>query len=654
MRNRLLLCVAAVLATSCIKRVAPTPPDERASISGAPLTFTEPAALPEGSQVIWDFGDGTPRSAGARVTHAFLRAGVYTIVETIQDKDGQTRTARTHVVANLRALPMAVPGDVRAALLVPAPWARVPLHRQVAGKLGLGGFFDEVARTVSEAAGFDVLDPKAAEANGFDPAKGFAFFTVPQDPEALVLAAGILDETKSLEAARRLLGSRKTVGRYGGGAFQLTDARMADGTPVLLGQNAAGDKVAVLQRYGYLYLRTAGATDPLLALKGVAALPADGGLSADAGFRTASRHIGTGDALFYSRAADGAGAMRYGSELGASAFAVLENPDLLQFRLFSQLKNLTGDALVAAFQPLRDPPDLASKLPPGASTYLRLSAAPDALWKELSRMSFADAARLRDRVQETTGLDLEKDLIPSFSGNVGIAVYLDATSLIEAIMGEEVGSFDKSAFVVAAQLTNAATVQAVLERALKARPATEGLGTGDRADLAGATVFRFGEAAQAAIKDNVLFLTLGGASPPPPTETAPKTKAPKTKASGKGAGKKAAPPAKKALNLADLGLLGRILAMPDKAPSLGQEFKRNGVQGFEVPGQQNLWVNIAGVVRAIERAGVEQGGMASAGARMFAARAADLRDALFEARPGKEGVDADLWVRFLKPQAGAK
>ena len=644
MRNRLLLCVAAVLASACIKRVGPTTIEERTATSGQPLAFNEPADLPEGSQVVWDFGDGTPPGTGPRVSHAFLRAGIFTIVETIQDKDGKVRTGRTHVVSNLRTLTMAVPGDVRAALLVPAPWAKVPLHRQVAGKLGMGGLFDEVARTVGEAAGFDALDAKAAEASGFDPAKGLAFFTVPQDPEALVLAAGILDEAKSLEVARRLLASQKAVGRYGGGAFQLTEAKLADGTPLLLGQNAGGDKVAVLQRYGYLYLRTAGATDPLLALKGVAALPADAGLSADPGFRGASRHIGNGDAVFYSRAADGPGAMRYGNELGASAFAVLESPDLLQFRIFSQLKNLTGDALVAAFKPLRGPPDLAGKLPPGASAYLRLSAAPDALWKELSRMSGTDAARLRDRVQETTGIDLEKDLIPSFAGNVGIAVYLDATSLIEAIMGEEVGSFDKSAFVVAAELTNAGTVQAVLERALKARSETDGHSPGDRAELAGATVFRFGEAAQAAIKDNLLFLTLGGAPPAPPPEPEPK----------KGARRKASPPAKKALTVADLGVLGRILTMPEKAPSLGQEFKRNGVQGFEVAGQQNLWFNIAGVVRAIERAGVEQGGVASAGARLFAARAADLRDALFEARPGKDGVDADLWIRFLKPQAGTK
>jgi hypothetical protein len=456
MGTRLLCCVAALAAVSCIKRVFPGPPDDRTTVSGVPVRFDEKAEVPPDSKVIWDFGDGTPKATGAHATHVFARAGIYTIVEAIEDKDGTSRSARTHVAALLRSLPLAVPGDARAALLLPAPWAKVSLHREIAGKLALGGFFDELARTVSAAAGFDALDPKAAEANGFDPAKGAAFFTLPQDPEALVMAVGTLDDALSFAAARRLLTSPHTVGRYGGGAFQLSDAKLPDGTPILLGQNAAGDQVGVVQRYGYLYLRTAGASDPLLALRSVAALPADQGLSADAGFRTASRHVGNGDAIFFTRAAGGAGGVRYSGELGATAFAVQENPDVLQIRIFSQLRNLTGDQLIAAFKPLQNPPDLAGKLPAGASAYLRLSAAPDTLWRELSRMSGADAARLRDRVQETTGLDLEKDLIPSFAGNVGIAVYLDATSLIDARMGEEVGSFDRSAFVMDAQLASPA------------------------------------------------------------------------------------------------------------------------------------------------------------------------------------------------------
>ena len=628
MRNRFLLCAAFLLASSCIKRVAPDPGADRAAYAAVPIAFGQREAVPEGSEVVWDFGDGT-QATGMQVTHAFPRAGVYTIVETIRDKDATTRTARTHVVAARRTVPMAVPGDVRAALMLPAPWKKVALHREIAGKLSLGAFFDEVARTVSDAAGFDALDPKAAEANGFDPDKGAAFFTVPQDPEALVFAVGTLDDAKALAAARRLLSSPRGVGRFGAGPFQLSDAKLPDGTPVVLGQSAAGDKVAVVQRYGYLYIRTAGGSDPLLSLRTAAALPPDKGLAVDPGFVNAQRHTGNGDAVFFSRSPDSQ-SMRFSSELGSNAFAVLENPDVLQIRMWTQLRNLTGDQLVAAFKPLKEPPDLASKLPSGASAYLRFSGAPEALWRELSRMSAADAGRLRDRIQEATGLDVEKDLVPSFAGNVGIAVYLDASSLIEAIMGEEVGSLDQSSFLVTAQLANPQAIKTALDRVMAANP------DNDRAEVNGAQYYRVGDGAQAAIKDDTLFLVIGGV--PPQAPRSPK---------GRRGSKK--PAEKPAINL---GILARVLA--PSGTTLGQELKRIGVQGFQVPGQQNLWVNIAGIVKSIERAGTEQGGIAGAGSRLFAERAADLRDALFEARPGKDGVDADLWIRFLSRKAAAR
>src|SRR5207249_187898 len=162
---RFLLCAAFLLASSCIKRVAPDPGADRAAYAAVPIAFGQREAVPEGSEVVWDFGDGT-QATGMQVTHAFPRAGVYTIVETIRDK-------------------------------------------------------------------------------------GAGFFTVPQDPEALVFAVGTLDDAKALAAARRLLSSPRGVGRFGAGPFQLSDAKLPDGTPVVLGQSAAGDKVAVVQRYGY-------------------------------------------------------------------------------------------------------------------------------------------------------------------------------------------------------------------------------------------------------------------------------------------------------------------------------------------------------------------------------------------------------------------
>ena len=641
MPTRLLRCALAVLAASCVKRVAPSPGADRTVYAGTPVVFGAPADLPEGTEIIWDFGDGTPPAKGAQVQHAFPRAGVYTIVETVKDKDGEIRTARTHIAALRRSVPMAVPGDVRAALVLERPWSKIQVHREVAGKLALGNFFDDMSRAVSEAIGFDALDASTAAANGFDPDKGIAFYTVPQDPEALVIAVGTSDDEKALAAVRRLLTYQKGAGRLAGGPFQLTEAKLADGTPALVGVGATGDKVGVLQRFGYLYLRSAGATDPLLSLKTAAALPPNKGLAAEPRFVAASKHVGAGDAVFFSRPAEGGEPQRrnVSGELGAVAFAVNDKPQLLEVRFFTQLRNLSGEQLVGAFKPLKPPPvegggtdavidGLAAKLPGGAATYLRISASPQALWRELARSDAADAARLRDRVQETLGLDVEKDLLPSFTGNVGVAVYLDAFSLIEAILGEQVGSLDRSSFVAVAELSGAGALQTVLDGAMKSHPAS------DRIEVKGATYYRLGEGAQAATKGGMLFLAVGGPPPQPHDEALP----PKRK-------KKGGPPPKRLVTAAELGALGPVLLGPSKR-SLGQELYRAGLRGFEVPGQQVFWLDIAGVVHSIEKAGSEQGGVAGAGVRLFAERAAGLRDALLEMRAAPDGLESELYVRF--------
>ncbi|HUJ25547.1 MAG TPA: hypothetical protein VLW85_05995, partial [Myxococcales bacterium] len=263
------------------------------------------------------------------------------------------------------------------------------------------------------------------------------------------------------------------------------------------------------------------------------------------------------------------------------------------------------------------------------AAYLRISAAPAALWQELTRASGADAGRLRDRLADATGLDVEKDLIPSFTGNIGVAVYLDAGSLVGAILGEQVGSFDRSAFLIAAELSDPAAITAALERAMKGRPAA------DRATLDSASYFRLGDGAQAAVKDGFLFLDVGGATPPSAEAAAP----------ARGRKKGAAKPHQ--LSIAEMGPLGEVLQPGNE--SLGKALYASGLRGFDVVGQQDVWVDFFGVARAIERAGSEQGGVAGQAARLFADRAAMLRDALFETRPSKDGsgMDADLWLRFL-------
>src|SRR5260370_10874386 len=133
MRTRLVLC-AVLLAAGCVKRVAPSPGEDRSTLSGISLRFGQAQELAEGTTISWDFGDGTPPQTGAVVDHAFPHAGVYTVVETVHDKDGQVRTARTHVVALRRSVPMAGAPPVRAALLMVAPPGRVRVPPPGAGQ----------------------------------------------------------------------------------------------------------------------------------------------------------------------------------------------------------------------------------------------------------------------------------------------------------------------------------------------------------------------------------------------------------------------------------------------------------------------------------------------------------------------------------------
>ncbi len=631
--RRLLLCAALCLASSCIKRVAPGAIDDRVTTSGVPATFGQPRALPDGTQVLWDFGDGTPQATGAEVVHAFPHAGAFTITQTLRDRDGQKRTATAHATVKARTVAMAVPADVRGALVVPRPWGRLSQHRRTAERLALGSFYDEVVRTLSEGLGFDALDPKQADANGFDPDEGLALYTVPQDPEALVMVIGTSDDAKALGAVKRMLSHDRVAGRFSGGAFALVETQL-DGAPALTGQLPSGEKVAVVQRYGYLYVRTAGLSDPALALKSALALPPDQGLAQDPAWLAAMKHVGDGDASFFSRGSPPAGlaegSSRLGSELGSSAFSIFDNDGEFRVRFFGQLKNVTPQQLAKDLAPSRPPPDLAARLPAGAAAYLKLSASPPALWQELVRASGADASRLRDRVQEMMGLDVEKDLLPAFTGNVGIGVYLDAGSLIEAVMGEQVGSFDRSSFLVAAELDagKAAVMQAALDRATRTRAAS------DRVAVPSGVFYRLGDAAQAAVKDGFFYLSFGGPAAQPSEDAPP---APVVKSSRK----KPAPP-----TAAQLGPLGLVLLPGAAAATLGATLQKSGAPGFDKASAQDLWVDIAGLVYSLQSAAEKEGGMASVGARLLADRAAGLRDAQLELRAGDEGALGELRLRF--------
>jgi PKD domain-containing protein len=627
-----LACGALLLVAACARHVAPAPGEDRTVVSGVPVVFGSDQDLPKGTRVVWDFGDGTPPAEGARVEHAFPRAGAYRVTETVVDADGQKRSAGAKVTVLRRPVPAAVPADVRAAWVQERPWERVNVHRATAAKLALSDVFDETAAELSDALGFEALDAGAAQEHGFDPDEGLALFTVPQDPEALVAAVGTSDDAKALTAVKRLL-SRASEGRFAGGPFQLTDTRTQNGVAVLLGAGRGGEQVAVVLRYGYLYLRLPGLTDPTLALRGAIALPPSGGLAADPAWQLALQHVGQGDAVFFSRPSEKDRQGRFATQLGLAAFSLLDGAEALQMKLFAQPRRLSGEELQKTFTPLKPPPDLAARLPKGPAAYMKLSGRPDALWRELLKASQADANRARERAEELTGLDLEKDLLPAFTGNFGIALYLDAAALLEAVLGEEVSAFDRSGFLVAAELApeRARTLQQAIDR--KVSPA-------QRVPIGGTTLWKLGGgAAMAAVKDGFFYFAVGGL---PQDEEEPEPAPPPRRGRGS---RRRAPPLPRPSRLGPIGL---ALAPEPGARTLSDQLKEAGVSGFDSPRDQVGWFDVQGLLRSLQAAAEGEGGMVSTGARMVADRMAALRDALLLARPVPEGVDASLSLRFRR------
>jgi len=634
-------CAALLLCAACARHVAPAPGEDRTAVSGVPVVFGSEQDLPKGTRIVWDFGDGTPPAEGSRVEHAFPRAGAYRVTETVIGSDGQKQSASVKVTVLRRPVPAAVPPDVRAAWVQERPWDRVTVHRGTAAKLALTDMFDETAAELSDALGFDALDPRAAQENGFDPDEGLALFTVPQDAEALVAAVGTSDDAKALAAVKRLL-SRASEGRFAGGPFQLTDTKTQNGVPMLLGAGRGGEQVAVVLRYGYLYLRLPGLTDPALAMRGVVALQPSGGLASEPAWQLAVQHVGQGDAVFFSRPSEKGGQGRFASQLGLAAFSLVDGPEGLQIKLFAQPRRLSAEELQKTFTPLKAPPDVAARLPAGPAAYVKVSGRPDALWREMLKASQADANRARERAEELTGLDLEKDLLPAFTGNVGIALYLDAAALLEAVLGEEVSAFDRSGFLAAAELApdRARTLQQAIDRKVSA---------GQRVPIAGTTLWKLGGgAAMAAVKDGFFYFAIGGL---PGDEEDP---APAPPPSRRGRRRRPAPPPR----AAQFGPIGLALAPVRGARTLSDQLKEAGVSGFDSPADQVGWFDVQGLLRSLQAAAEDEGGVVGAGARVVAERMAALRDAVVVARPAPDGVDATLSLRFRRgrgapPASGA-
>ncbi len=636
--RRLAFVFASLLLACAHQRLPADAGGDRTTQSGVPVHFGGLGPLPEGVTARWNFGDGTPEVAAAQADHAFPRAGAFTVTETVLQKGGSDPVVATAKVTVLRRpVPAAVPPSARAALVTERPWARVALQRSVAARLGLRDFYDQVAASVSSAIGFDVTSAEQATLNGFDPDEGLAIFTVREDPEALMVAVGVADEAKAEAALRRLLERDGSAQSAQLRPFQLAEGKLKGGARAVVGTRSNGaEQVAFTFKFGYLYLRTPAATDPLSSLAAIDALQADQGLDRDATFLATEQHVGAGDFVFYSAPpplkqeaamatapAESEGPLaRTRAQLGASAFALNVKPDQLEVRLFAELRNLTGEKLVQAFTPLKDPPDLAALLPAGAVAYFKLSGSPAALWRELGRAAGERQAELQERLRVLVGLDVEREWLPSFTGNAGLGFYLDAGALLEAVLGEQVATFDRSTLLAAVEIKagQGEVVRAALERAMKELGGKIAV---SQHEVAGTKVYLLGEGGiVAAQKGDQLYISLGG----PRTEEFARS----------------------------FGPLGQALA-PSGQGTLSQGLQQAGVKGFDQPTAQLAYLDVRAALQKVQAAAQQQGGAVGLAAGMMGDKIAGLRDALILARPTADGIDANLTVRFAaEPSSGAQ
>ena len=141
----------------------------------------------------WDFGDGTPPSKSLQGTHAWAKAGTYTV----QAWDDDFLTLRAEVTVVPRALLRAVPAQATSVLY--APTLGQPLSEAVdflertIGAAQLQKWLDETlipALAVESGSGGGV---------GLDPAEGVGVFSL-EGVEGRVALVGVEDDEKALGA----------------------------------------------------------------------------------------------------------------------------------------------------------------------------------------------------------------------------------------------------------------------------------------------------------------------------------------------------------------------------------------------------------------------------------------------------------------------
>ena len=457
-----LASLAALVASGCHRAVKPDLGPERTVEAGLPVDFGSQAqGAPELS---WDFGQGGSLRKGAHVSHAFPRAGTYTV--RALDADGKDELGRVRITVVPRPLLRAVPRRAEAAFFVPRLRGNVePLVDFFERLVGAENAQNELAQAPLVSLVLQSLSGSGEARGVVDPEEGLGFFTLEEFSGGIALV-GVTEPDAALDAVEA------DIREHGG------LARRAEDGSVRIAATDGPELLAFVDR-GYLYVITPERTEAVddggvqkaLAQDSVARTSADvarvraivsaaapEGLSAHPRLAALQAKVAPGNLYFYAGSPD-------------------EKTDDAIPGLWSSMrvdaKGLEVDGFAATARPLFGNAQatvgtLLQQAPAGAFAALQLSLPP----KEMAALAFGSEGsprRARHVARlKAAGVDAEA-LIGALRGDLALLAYFDAPGFLQNLARSGQPQ-PRGSLLVDAGLLKAAPVLAYLKHQVESSP----------------------------------------------------------------------------------------------------------------------------------------------------------------------------------------
>jgi PKD repeat protein len=381
---------------------------------------------PDAPVVTWDFGDGSPPQQGGRVSHAFARAGAYTVRALEKDKKDEV-LASAMVTVVPRPLLRAIPADAEVAVYFPQLRGNVEPLMGFYSRL-LGG--NAQAREMLDDTPLLslVLNDLRGEPRVVDPEEGVGFFSLPGFMGTVALL-GVTDTEAATDAVVQELKSSGVIATQ----------REPDGAVRFQRQN--GQPLLLFPDRGYLYLVVPDAEDE--GPEGAVPEAQEGGSALEAARASITGLSGPGlseqPLLVEMRQKVGAGHVHFYVRLvGEDTTSGLRG-------IFATLKAEEGTAdlegWVASDKSLFEgrsapAPELMGKAPAGPFAALMLSIPPE----ELAKLVFgAPGTERRERtllLLQEQGFDAANadSLLGALRGDVTLLAYFDAPAFYRNLL----------------------------------------------------------------------------------------------------------------------------------------------------------------------------------------------------------------------------